>query len=139
MPIMLREAQRVVDWVTARGEAEGLRIGVAVVNDRAGTVCMSSMDGTRPFTVDTARGKAMATALWGMPGSTLAGRESNSVFQLVGRLYGDRIVYAQGSALLKHGDETVGAVGVSGATPEKDEEFAQAAAAAFAEGMPPAD
>ena len=110
------------------------RIGVAVVNDRAGTVCMSSMDGTRPFTVDTARGKAMATALWGMSGARLAGREASSVFQLVGHLYGDRVVYAEGSAPLKRGDETVGAVGVSGATPAQDEELAQAAADAFAEG-----
>ena len=130
----LREARQVIDWVIGRSEAEGLRVGVAVVNDRAGTVTMTSMDGTRPFTVDTARGKAMATALWGMPGATLAGREASSVFQTVADLYGGRVVYAEGSALLKRGDETLGAVGVSGAAPAKDEELAQAAAQAFAAG-----
>ena len=134
MAITLREAQQIIDWVVAQCEGEGLRGAVAVVNDRAGTVAMASMDGTRPFTVDTARGKAMATALWGMAGATLAGRAGSSVFEMVGHLYGDRMVYAEGSALLKRGDETVGAVGVSGAAPAKDEALAQAAAEAFAAG-----
>ena len=134
MPITLQEAQRIVEWVIAEAGSQEKRIGVAVVNDRAGTVCMSSMDGTRPFTVDTARGKAMATALWGRSGASLAGREASSVFQLVGHLYGDRVVYAEGSALLKRGDETVGAVGVSGAAPAEDEALAQAVADAFAAG-----
>ena len=134
MPITLQEAQAIIAWVVAEATTQERRVGVAVVNDRAGTVCMSSMDGTRPFTVDTARGKAMATALWGMSGARLAGREASSVFQLVGHLYGDRVVYAEGSAALKRGDETVGAVGVSGATPQQDEELAQAAAEAFAAG-----
>ena len=134
MPITLEEAQAIVEWIIAEAASQERRVGVAVVNDRAGAVCQSSMDGTRPFTVDTARGKALATALWGMPGARLAGREASSVFQLVGHLYGDRVVYAEGSASLKRGDETVGAVGVSGATPAQDEELAQAAAEAFAAG-----
>ena len=135
MAITLGEAKQVVEWVMAQADERGLRAAVAVVNDRAGTVTMSSMDGTRPFTVDTARGKAMATVLWGMAGGRLAGRESSSVFQMVSRLYGDRLVYAQGSALLRRDSETVGAVGVSGATPDQDEELAQAAAEAFEAGQ----
>ena len=132
MPITLKEAQGIVDSVVAASEVAGLRVGVAVVNDRAGTVLIAGMDGTRPFTPDTARGKALGTVLWGMAGARLEGRGGNSVFDFVSELYGNRIVYAQGSAVLERDGETVGAVGVSGAAPEKDEELAQAAAAAFA-------
>ena len=64
----------------------------------------------------------------------LAGRAGNSVFDYVSELYGNRVVYAEGSALLQREGETIGAVGVSGATPDKDEELAQEAATAFAAG-----
>ena len=53
-------------------------------------------------------------------------KQANSILGLT--LDGKRL----DSALLKRGDETVGAVGVSGATPQQDEELAQAAADAFA-------
>ncbi len=131
MSITLKEALQMTDSIIAKAESDGLRVGVAVVNDKGGTVAVVGMDGTRPFTADTARGKALGTVLWGMPGATLAGRESSSVFQYVSHLYGERVVYAEGSALLKRGDEVVGAVGVSGAAPAKDEELAQEAAKAF--------
>jgi len=107
---------------------------VAVVSDKAGSVLMLGMDGTRPFTPDTARAKAMGSVLWGMAGSRLAGRAGNSVFEYVSELYGHRVVYAEGSALLQREGETIGAVGVSGATPDKDEELAQEGATAFAAG-----
>ena len=84
---------------------------------------------------DTAKAKAMGTLLWGMPGARLAGREASSVFQYVSELYGNRVVYAQGSALLKSGGDTVGAVGVSGGAPDLDEELAQAAADWFAQSV----
>ncbi|MEE8517789.1 MAG: heme-binding protein [Dehalococcoidia bacterium] len=131
MTVTLREAHDIVDAVVKKAEAEGLKVGVAVVNDKGGTVLQVGMDGTRPFTSDTARGKALGTVLWGMPGVTLAGREASSVFQYVNHIYGDRVIYAEGSALLKRGDEVMGAVGVSGAAPAKDEELAAQAAAGF--------
>ena len=133
MTVTLQQARAIVDAVVKKAEAAGLKIGVAVVNDKGGTVLQAGMDGTRPFTSDTARGKALGTVLWGMSGGTLAGRAASAVFEYVNHIYGDRVIYAEGSALLKRGDEVVGAVGVSGAAPAKDEELAAEAAAEFQE------
>ena len=50
MTVTLREAHDIVDAVVKKAEAEGLKVGVAVVNDKGGTVLQVGMDGTRPFT-----------------------------------------------------------------------------------------
>ncbi len=44
---------------------------------------------------------------------------------------GGRFVPAQGSLVLRDGDEVVGAIGVSGARSDQDEEIAQAGVDAF--------
>ena len=131
MTISLDEAKALADSVIEKAKEQGLTVGVAVVNERAGTVPVVGMDGCRPFTPDTAHGKALGSVLWGMTGERLEGRSGNSVFDYVSRLYGDRVVYAKGSALLQRAGVTVGAIGVSGGMPDVDEELAGNAAAEF--------
>ena len=131
MSVTLEEARSLADSVIANGKERGLTLGVAVVNERAGTVLVVGMDGSRPFTPDTAHGKALATVLWGMAGERLEGRGGNSVFDYVSKLYGGRVVYAKGSALLQRNGVPQGAIGVSGGMPDVDEELAQAAAAEY--------
>lgn len=46
-------------------------------------------------------------------------------------MYGDRVIYAEGSALLQRDGTTEGAIGVSGAMPAQDEELAAEAAAGY--------
>ena len=132
MSVTLEEAKAIVDSVLSKARERGLTVGVAVVNDRAGTVLVAGMDGARPFTPDTAHGKALGTVLWGLAGERLEGRRGSSVFDYVSKLYGDRVVYAKGSALLQRNGVTQGAVGVSGGMPDVDEELARTAAAEFA-------
>jgi len=131
MTISLDEAKALADSVIEKAKEQGLTVGVAVVNERAGTVLVVGMDGCRPFTPDTAHGKALGSVLWGMTGERLEGRSGNSVFDYVSRLYGARVVYAKGSALLQRAGVTVGAIGVSGGMPDVDEELAGNAAAEF--------
>ena len=132
MTVSLAEAQSLAESVLARAREQGLTIGVSVVNERAGTVLVVGMDGARPFTPDTAHGKALGTVLWGMAGERLEGRGGSSVFDYVSKLYGDRVVYAKGSALLQRNGITDGAIGVSGGMPDVDESLAQEAGAAYA-------
>ena len=132
MAITLKEAEGLADSIIAKAEQEGLRVGVAVVNYRAGTILMLGMDGTRPITPDTARGKALASVIWGQSGERLADRVGNSVYEYASELYGNRFVYAKGSALLVRNGETEGAIGVSGAAPDRDEGLAHEAAAEYA-------
>jgi uncharacterized protein GlcG (DUF336 family) len=131
MAVTLEEAHALAASVVAKATEQGLTVGVAVVNERAGTVLVVGMDGSRPFTPDTARGKALATVLWGMAGERLDGRAGNSVFDYASELYGGRLVYAKGSALLQRDGVSQGAIGVSGATPDTDEALAQEAAAGY--------
>lgn len=135
MSVTLDEARSLAEFVVAAARKGGLTVGVAVVNERAGTVLVHGMDGGRPFTPDTAHGKALGTLLWGMPGERLEGRAGSSVFDFVSAQYGGRVVYAKGSALLVRGGLAHGAIGVSGAMPDVDEELAHAAAAEYAKGV----
>ncbi len=128
MSVSLKAAHELAESIIKDADGRGLRVGVAVVNERGGTVLVLGMDGVRPFTPDTAKAKALGTVLWGMPGQVLAKNQSSSVFEFVNRMHGDRVIYAEGSALLKSGEQVDGAVGVSGAQPAVDEELAQAAA-----------
>ena len=131
MSITLEQAREVTERVLARATERGLRVGVAVVNERGGTVLVTGMDGTRPFTPDTAKAKALASALWNQSGERLSKNAASSVFEFVNRMYGDRVIYAEGSAVLMRNDVVEGAVGVSGAMPAQDEELAQEAADLF--------
>ncbi len=131
MTMSLREALGAIDAAIAKSESMGLRLCIAVVDDHGELVAVERMDGARAFACDVARGKAMASALWKMSGADMGHRAGSSVGELVNRLYGGRLVYGQGGLPLVRDDEVAGAVGVSGARPEQDEEAAQAAVAAF--------
>ena len=48
MPITLQEAQRIVESVIAEAGSQDKRIGVAVVNDRDGTVGAVGVSGAAP-------------------------------------------------------------------------------------------
>lgn len=134
MGITLQEAQKVIDAAIAHCQSIGLRMSVAVLDEHGDLVASARMDGSRPFTPDVARGKALATALWRQPSAALAERAASSVGQLVNHLYGNRVVYGQGAVPIMRGDEFIAAVGASGARPEQDEEVARAGASALGVG-----
>jgi uncharacterized protein GlcG (DUF336 family) len=127
----LQEAQKVIESAMAKSQSMGVRMSIAVVDARADLVAVVRMDGVRCFAPDLARGKAMASALWGQPSAALAERANNPVHQTVNNLNGGRVVYGQGAVPIMRGSELIGAVGASGAKPEQDEEVAKAGAAAL--------
>ena len=91
------------------------------------------MDDPAPFTAVVAEGKAAASAFTGRDSGQLQGMADNYpslVSALSTRLSG-RFVALQGAVVLMQDGEVAGAVGVSGATAEEDEEIARAGAAAF--------
>ena len=98
MSVTLEEAHALTHEVLEKARILGLRVGVAVVNEKGGTVLIVGMDGTRPFTPDTAKAKALGTVLWGRSGASLAHNAGGSVFEFVNRMYGDRVIYAEGMA-----------------------------------------
>ena len=133
MSITFQQARHAIEAAIVECERMEVAASLAVVDLRGDLVAAARMDGARwGWTADVARGKALAAALWGQPGAMLEQRQHEPVPLMVSRLYGERLVYRQGSELLMQGSEVVGAIGVSGARPEQDERAAQAGVAALA-------
>lgn len=89
------------------------------------------MDGARWFTADVSRGKAMASALFGRPSGEMAERADSPVFRSLVQMHGGHLIPGQGAVPIRHGEEVVGAVGVSGGTGQQDEEVARTGVSAL--------
>lgn len=130
--ISAEAAQRVLEAGLARAAEEGTAVTVAVV-DASGTVkILSRADGAVLMTVDFAQRKAhTAVAAGGVATSDLFGFISQVPALLTTMPHLPGLALAGGGVPLREGDTLLGAVGVSGGTPDQDEDIAQAAAAAL--------
>lgn len=120
----------------AKSAELGVAMSIAVVDARTDLVAQVRMDGAARFTVEVARGKATVSAIFGQPSAAVTGEDP--VSPKLNRLYHDGLVFAQGAVPLVVDGAVVGAVGVSGALPEMDEQVALAAAEALAAPQPAA-
>jgi uncharacterized protein GlcG (DUF336 family) len=131
--VTLEEGQRLLAACLEAAHGRGLAVSVVVVDASGTLVCAARMDRALPLTPDVALGKACASIgfrrsgrelgeLWG-PGAAIPAAMAIRT--------GGRFVAAQGSLLLRDGDEVVGAIGVSGAKSSEDEEIAQTGVDAF--------
>jgi uncharacterized protein GlcG (DUF336 family) len=77
------------------------------------------------------RGKAYASAAFGLPSSELTERANNPVMRALQQMEGGLIIPQQGAVPIKRGNELIGAIGVSGARSEEDEEVARAGVSAL--------
>lgn len=125
----LAEAERMLAAVRAHAEEAGLRFSAVIVDERGIDVALARMDGATWLTAGVARTKAMTAAWFRRPSADLAGMRGAypEVYRLAGAqlpteptdLPGGLPVYDAAGVLL-------GAIGVSGATPEQDVAAAQA-------------
>ncbi|MDN4174062.1 heme-binding protein [Nocardioides sp. SOB77] len=113
--------------------AAGVRVSVAVVDERGADVVVLRDDGAAWFTPGVARAKAATAAAMGAP--TAALRELRTAYPELADLVDDqlpqRFTTLPGGVPLALGGRSVGAVGVSGAHPDQDVACAEAAAAAL--------
>jgi uncharacterized protein GlcG (DUF336 family) len=113
-------------------EREALRLGkglsVAVVDSGGFIVSIRRFDGARPMTPLIALSKAYTSAVMQRPSGMLKGWSSSDpvFFGKVGDMGQFPIVATGGGVTLKLDGEFVGGVGISGGTPQEDEEIAQA-------------
>lgn len=126
-----------VTRVIEAAKVEAVKIGTPVtitVLDLAGvTLGLERWGDPGTFTSIVADGKANGALTMGRDSSQLeamAERAPAVVNALIART-GGRFVAVAGAVLLKQGEVIVGAVGVSGATAEEDEQIAKAGAAAL--------
>ena len=128
MSLTLAEAEKVIRASVAKAERMGLKVSIAVVDGRGDLKASVRMDGVSWLTSDTARGKAFASANFGVPSGALSDRLDTPVFRSLVAMQGGHLVLGQGAVPIKKGDQVIGAVGVSGATSQEDEDIAKVAA-----------
>ena len=129
MNITLREAEKLLKTAEASASSQGLKVSIAIVDSRGDLVLTCRMDGARFFTPDIARGKAMVSAMFNTPSGAMTERGNTPIMQTLNRMNLDRLVFGQGALPIVQDSEVMGAVGVSGATSQQDEDIAKAALA----------
>ncbi|MFB7595578.1 heme-binding protein [Streptomyces sp. NPDC056160] len=127
-----------VDAATDAAEAalkaarkEGQRVSVAVVDRNGNTIVTLRGDGAGPQAYDSAVKKAYTAVSWNAPTSQLVKRleSAPTLKDIPGTLF------LAGGAPVAYGDAPIAGIGVAGApSGDLDEKFAQAGAAAIADG-----
>lgn len=130
--LSLADALGLINAAHADAAAKNLRLTVAVVNQRGDVIAVGRMDGANPGTVDTAIGKAMVSAIFGLPSAALVSRAGTPVGQGVNAQTSGRLRFLQGAWPIVRGGFTVGAIAGSGASAQQDEDAVKAALAAAA-------
>lgn len=128
------DARRVLEAARAEAARIGKPVSVAIVDASTTLVLFERLDDASAFTAFVAEGKAAASAFTLRDSSNLKSMSENYpglIMSAATKLHG-RFVPAPGGVLLRDHDGAVaGAIGVSGATAEEDEQIARAGAAAL--------
>ncbi len=130
--ITLEDARRVIAAGEKEAESQGQPVNIAVVD--AGGILVAHIRQDRAWigSVDIAINKAFSARAFDISTQTLGeSAEPGGQFYGIQDSNSGRIMIFAGGQPLMHGDDVVGAVGVSGGTGEQDQAVAAAAAAAL--------
>jgi glc operon protein GlcG len=129
MPSRLARANALIDKAFVKAKELGIKVTVAVVDDGGLLVALSRMDGATPLSPQIAEAKAVGAAMLHRDGAGLAtlAKDRPGFFSVADRLVRVPLVPGLGSMLIKDDGIVVGAIGVSGGSPDQDLECAQAA------------
>ena len=124
--------------IAAAAEAEAVKRGatvvIVVVDDGGHVVLLERLNDTQVASVEVGIGKARTAAIFRRPSKVFEDQIRDG---RVAALALPGATPLQGGVPLIVGGTVVGAVGVSGNTPQEDEEIAKAGAAAFETAAPP--
>ncbi len=131
-PLTLDESVRMMTAGRAKAEELGVKVSIAVLDPRGDIVALHRMDGALWRSVPISQGKAAASAAWDMPSGDLRDRWDQPVVRALSMMENGRLIPWQGALPVRRADGSmVGAIGVSGARPNEDEEVAAAGLAAL--------
>jgi uncharacterized protein GlcG (DUF336 family) len=143
MALSLAEAEAAIASAHEYAARTGLRVAVAVVDEGGVLVALGRMDGAPRFSPQMAEAKAAGAALWGLDRETVTQTRPSAGFmtevrtrnrapaQFGGLLFKTPLVGDTGSVLIRRGGALVGAIGVSGGSPEQESDCAAAGLASF--------
>lgn len=125
----LVRAQAMLGAVQEYGARHALRLSAAVVDARGHEVAGARMDGATWFTIGVAQLKARTAAWFGRPSADLAAIRVAypEVLRLAGAQLPEAPTDLPGGIPVYEGSDLLGALGVSGGTPDQDVAAALAA------------
>lgn len=126
MSLTLNEARAISLRVREHAEAIGARVTVAIVDGGGHLRVLDRMDGASPLSARVAPVKASSVALFQRDGADLMRMQQAwpVVFAQIDQVAGMPIIAGAGSRLIWRDDVVIGALSVSGSTPEQDDECA---------------
>ena len=125
MTIQAREAALLAAACIQAAETRKVAIAVAVVDSSGQPLRLERMDGARGFSSDLATRKARTATIIGVSTGMLAASLNGLP------LHSPDLIAVAGGAPLVHLSTLAGGVGVSGGTPEQDEDIVAAAITEF--------
>ena len=126
MSIKLMDAQTVAEAAKVCADELGIQVAICVVDPRGDLVVALRMDGARWTAPEIAWGKAVTSAMYGVPSADLQERANSPVMQSNILRFGGRFVPQRGALPIQRDGNIIGAIGVSGGPSMQDEESAQA-------------
>ena len=130
--ISLEAAKTIVEAAEAEASRRGTSVVIAVVDDGGYPILVERMDDTQPSSVETGIAKARTAAIFRRSTKALDDRIHEGRVALLA-LPGATPI--QGGLPITFEDRVIGAIGVSGDTPQVDEEIATAGLAMAEEAL----
>lgn len=127
--LTLEGAKKIAAAAEAKAKADGARVVIAVVDDGGSLLLLERLDDAQVASVTVGIDKARTAAIFRRPSKVFEDQVKNGrVLALA--LHG--AVPLQGGVPIMVDGSIIGAIGVSGETPQQDEDIAQAGAAVAA-------
>ncbi len=136
MRLSQEQARKIIDGAQIHARDLGIAVTVAVVDEGGLVKAIDRMDGAPPLSAQIAEAKAQGAAVWHRDGHVLAdvAKERPGFVAAVSQMTRLPLIAGAGSIVIRHSDGSViGAVGVSGGTPEQDRACCDAGVAAISD------
>lgn len=127
--LTLQGAKQIAAAAESRANAEGARVVIAVVDDGGNLLLLERLDDTQVASVNVGIDKARTAAIYRRPSRVFEEQVKNGRVSALA-LHGAAAL--QGGVPITVEGTVIGAIGVSGETPQQDEEIALAGAAVAA-------
>lgn len=128
----LAAARRVIAAAEAKAQEVGQPMNIAVVDQGGNLVAHVRMDGALIGSVAISIDKAWTARAFNLATKDIAAHtQSGGQFFGLHTSNGGRVMIFAGGVPIRHGNEIVGAIGVSSGTAEQDQAVAEAGAAAY--------